>query len=142
VDLTALFLNSIPPDERPVLSSVELADEGVQGVTQTGPVQRRTFLDEGKILDLIASYVAGTTIMGLATEFNVNPTTVYEHLRRQQVERRPFRKVRPAQVAVAVELYKAGTSMRQVARYLGVSPDTAKRILVEAGVIPPPAPRG
>ena len=141
MDLTALFLNSVAPDERPVPSSVELVDEGVDGVIQTGPLQRRTFLDEGKILDLIASYVAGTTITGLATEFNVNPTTVYEHLRRQQVERRPFRKVRPAQVPEAVDLYKAGTSLRQVARHLGVSPDTAKRILVEAGAIQPPTPR-
>lgn len=141
MDLTALFLNLVPPDQRTLPTPDEFADDGVEGVIQAGPLQKHTFLDDRKVLDLIASYMAGTTITELASEFDVNQTTVQEHLRRQRVERRPYRKIRPAQVAEAVEMHTAGTSVRQIARHLGVSPDTAKRVLVEAGAIPPPQPR-
>ena len=134
VDLTALFLNHVPPDERHNPISEDLVHEPVEGVVQAGPVQRHTRLDEERVLQLLASYLDGTTITELAEQFEVNQTTVQAHLRRQQVHRRPYRKIRPAQRADAIEMYNAGTSMRKIAMRLGVSDDTARRMLIEACV--------
>lgn len=137
MDLTALFLNLAPkPVESPL--SREDSNSSLPGRVQTRPVRRMNRLTDAKILDLVASYLRGTTITELAAEFEINPTTVQAHLRRQKVGHRPYRKVRPEQVAEAVQLHAAGMSVRGVARHLGVAQDTAKRLLVEAGAIPPP----
>jgi hypothetical protein len=50
------------------------------------------------------------------------------------VPRRPYRKVKPHQVVEAVELYRGGMTLRGVAKHLGVAPDTARPVLVEAEV--------
>jgi transposase len=113
-----------------------LLDEPVEGIRRATRIeQKHTLLDDPEITELVASYLEGDTIDELATKFDVNQTTVQAHLERQQVERRPYRKVKPAQVAEAAELYRSGMSVRGVAKRLGVSPDTTRRLLVEAGVV-------
>ena len=134
MDLTALFLNYVPRGQTVDSVSVLPVDEPLDGVVQTGPVQRQNRLEETKILEMVASYVAGMSIAALARQFEINETTVRAHLSRQQVERRPYRKVTPAQLQEAISLYEGGMSVRGVARYLGVAQDTATRMLIDAGV--------
>ena len=100
---------------------------------QTGPIQHQGRLGEDVVLQLVASYLDGTTIRELAEQFDINEKTAHSHLKRLGV-RRPYRKVKPLQVNEAVQLYQSGQSLNDVADHLGVSVDTTRRLLIEAGV--------
>ena len=104
VDLIALSLNYVPPGQNVDSLSVEPVDEPSNGVVRAGPVQRNNRLGEDKVLELVASYVAGMSVAELARQFEVNETTVRAHLKRRQVGRRPYRKVTPAQMQEAMKL--------------------------------------
>lgn len=108
MDLTALFLNWVPPDHNTNSVAVSPVDEPLDGVVSAGPVQRHNRLAEAEILELVASYVAGISVAALARQFEVNETTVRAHLKRRQVHRRPYRKATPAQLLEAIKLHQGG----------------------------------
>ena len=134
MDLTARFLNLETAGRRPVPTPREVLDEPVEGVVKTGPVQRQRRLDETRVLDLVAAYVAGETVAGVARQFGIDEQTAHAHLNRMGVPRRAYQTVTDDKIDVAVQLYLSGVSIRQVARELGVHERTARKVLVEAGV--------
>lgn len=85
--------------------------------------------------ELIAAYQAGTPCRDLAERFGINESTVFAHLKRRGVERRPFRKLRGEELDRAKGLYAAGLSLRSVASELGVSRTTVRSGLVSCGVV-------
>ena len=95
-------------------------------------VQRR--LSPATVDDLVAAYQDGVSCAELAERFRINESTVFAHLKRRKVGRRPFRKLRGEQVQRARECYEAGMSLRTVAAEVGVSRSTVHAALVEAGV--------
>ena len=143
-DLTARFLglasvhlSTIVPGSGPLLEATAAEDSSPaarRARIHRGGVRRRTCLDEPELLQLFAAYLDGTPITELAKDFELNESTVHQHLSRQEVPRRPYWKVKPHQVVEAVELYRGGMTLRGVAKHLGVAPDTARPVLVEAGV--------
>ena len=88
------------------------------------------------MLQLVASYLDGTTIKELAQQFEVHRDTVFEHVRRQGLpfRRNVYARLTDQQIAEAVKMYQSGMSLRAVGRQLKVSADTARKVLVEAGV--------
>lgn len=140
MDLTARFLslarvdiNDIVPGSGTLLEEA-VADDTSPALVHRGRVQRQTRLDEPELLQLIASYLDGESVAVLARHFELHEHTVHQHLNRMEIPRHRYRKIKPHQVAEAIELYQADASLRAVARWLGVATDTARRALVEAGV--------
>lgn len=74
---------------------------------------RQTRLLASEVTQLVASYQGGTTITELAAAFAIDQSTVQAHLTREQVVRRPYRKIRPHQLAEAVTLCEGGLSLRR-----------------------------
>lgn len=97
--------------------------------------QKQVRLGDEAVDELIAAYQAGTPCQELAERFGINESTVFAHLKRRGVERRPFRKLRGEQLDRAKELYAAGLSLRSVASELGVSRQTVRSGLVSGGVV-------
>lgn len=83
---------------------------------------------------LIEAYEAGAPCQELAERFEINESTVFAHLKRRSVDRRPFRKLRGDSLQRAKELYGSGQSLRSVASELGMSPETVRSGLVSGGV--------
>ena len=88
------------------------------------------------ILQLVASYLAGSTVNALATQFNVSVTTVHAHLKRHDVSLRPFRKLKPEYVTSDRPSYVRQLDLRHRRKRLGVSWNTVHTVLREAGVVP------
>jgi transposase-like protein len=84
--------------------------------------------------DLVVAYRSGTPCAELGEQFGINESTVFAHLKRRGVERRPFRKLRGEKLERARECYEAGMSLRDVAVEVGVSRSTVHAGLVAAGV--------
>ena len=89
-----------------------------------GPVVRttetvQTFLSAAEIDRLVADYLSGTRIDQLAERYGVHRATVFAHLRRRNVPRRPVG-LDEDEAADAVRLYRSGMSIRAVARQIGV----------------------
>lgn len=97
---------------------------------QAGPSQRQTRLGEKQILDLISSYLAGSSITQLVKDFNLNRNTVYEHLKRANIPRRGG-KLTPAQVVGLRAQHENGVSITDLATQFGVSDSTIQRRLAD-----------
>ena len=92
-------------------------------------------------------YDSGWTTGRIAARAGVSRQRVHEALRRtpgfvsrghddawlESVRGAARRRCKPVNVAKAVALFEAGKSVREIARRLGVSDETVKRRLVEAG---------
>jgi DNA-binding transcriptional ArsR family regulator len=79
----------------------------------------------------------------LASAFSVDRRTVGNHLKRRRVTTKA-RKLTAAQIAEAVELYRAGWSVRRLGARFGVHGESIRYRLVRAGVQlrPRPGPHG
>jgi transposase-like protein len=97
--------------------------------------QKQVRLSPQAVDDLLAAYRAGTPCHELALRFGINESTVFAHLKRWRVERRPFRKLRGDQLQRAKELYESGQSLRSVASALALSKEAVRSGLVCHGVV-------
>jgi transposase-like protein len=85
--------------------------------------------------EVVAQYIDGESIDGLAREYGINRTTVISHLERNGVERRRNpRKMTDAMVRDAAERYENGLSLAAVAAEFGVCDRTLRREFENAGV--------
>ena len=79
-------------------------------------------------------YRSGLSGPALAAQFGINEGTVYAHLHLCKVERRPYRKLNGFQLERAIDLYRAGASVRVVVGEVGASKSAVHSALVAAGV--------
>lgn len=94
----------------------------------------QTFLTPSEVDRLIEDYTAGMSVVGLAKKYGIHRTTVSAHLsRRSTLRRRPGLDV--DECAEAVRLFRAGVSMRAIARRLGVGRRSVRTCLVDAGLL-------
>lgn len=96
--------------------------------------QKQVRLSPQAVDELVAAYRAGTACQELALRFGVNESTVFAHLKRRSVERRPFRKLHGEHLERAKSLYASGHSLRSVAAELGLAKETVRSGLDHAGV--------
>jgi hypothetical protein len=94
-------------------------------------VQRR--ISPHEVEKLVASYLAGATVLELASTHQINRTTVLAHLERHKVTRRGHVQVSDF-VNQAVTLYGSGRSCASIGKELHVSPETARQALIKVGV--------
>lgn len=74
--------------------------------------QSQVRLTSEAVDDLVEAYQSGTPCADLAARFGINESTVFAHLKRRKVERRPYRKLRGEPLELAVSLYRSGSSLR------------------------------
>ena len=86
-----------------------------------------------EIDDLVAGYLAGSTVYELAHQFSIHRQTVSEILRRRGISRR-YRKLSPEQLDLACTLYRDGLSLTKVGKQLGRRAETVRQALMKAGV--------
>jgi len=94
-------------------------------------VHRR--LREPEIVELVTSYLAGSTVYELADQFSIHRQTVAEILERRGVARR-YKRLSPEQLELACRLYKSGLSLMKVGDHLGRRAETVRQALMKAGV--------
>jgi hypothetical protein len=75
----------------------------------------------------------GSSFFGART-YQINRTTVLEHLRRQGVQRRRPRRLQKVDIDNATRLYTRGASIASVAHELRVGPTTVRRLLKQTDV--------
>ena len=95
-------------------------------------VQRRLTGDE--VTALAEAYRAGARVEDLAEQFGIFRSTVYAHLRREQVPLRPPGRLTAAQTTEMITAYKAGATSMELAEYYDVGVDAILRRLRKAGV--------
>jgi transposase len=89
---------------------------------------------------LIADYREGVGVMQLASAYGVHRDTVRGYLNDSQVERRQ-RSLTTDRQREAVELYRSGRTLEEVADLIGTSKWTVQRVLGDHGVDRRPAAR-
>ncbi|MCW6008218.1 helix-turn-helix domain-containing protein [Micromonospora sp. CPCC 205371] len=99
----------------------------------------RAWTDE-QIERLVSERRAGKPIRALAAEFGLPESTVSMKLRALGVQSPPRYRVPDTVRQQIIDAYRDGASERQAAVRAGVSRDTARRVLNQAGV--PRRPRG
>jgi transposase-like protein len=108
-------------------------DQHVSSPKRPRQQQRRLAADE--IDEVVAKYIEGESIDGLARVYGINRTTVISHLERSGVERRGNpRKMTDAKVQAAAERYSSNFSLTIVASEFGVCERTLRREFEQAGV--------
>jgi DNA-binding CsgD family transcriptional regulator len=90
-------------------------------------------LEPNKVAELVRGYVDGRRVDDLASEFQINRSTVIGHLDRAGVARR-WKKLHPADVQEAKHLYGSGLSLAKVAGHFGVHASTVHSALRKAAV--------
>lgn len=103
-----------------------------------GAVVRRiehlqTFLTAAEVDRLVDDYLTGATVNELADRYGVHRATVSAHLTRRHVGRRRLG-LGVDEAAEAVRLHLGGTSMRAIARTMGVDRKAIRVVLVQAGI--------
>jgi DNA-directed RNA polymerase specialized sigma24 family protein len=98
---------------------------------RTRQAQRR--LQEAEAKELVAGYVAGSTVYELADQFGVHRHTVSEILERHGVARR-HQRLSPEQLDLVCTLYESGLSLTKVGNRLGRPAETVRQALIKAGV--------
>lgn len=132
--------------EEPEISTILLLNEARRGARSGESRQTRSGIqnvrERGRVLtpkeleELVRCYLAGNSTYDLARSFGIRRDTVSAHLRRQGV----LRRVNVAAVLdgdqrrQVVDLYEAGSSMRQIRELLGFSERSILRALISAGV--------
>jgi len=111
---------------------------GPRIVDARGPVARtiatvQTFLTAAEIDQLVGDYLAGGSPDELAERYGIHRATVFAHLRRRDVPRRRAG-LDEVEAAEAVRLYRRGTSIRVIARGVGVDRKAVRRALEVAGI--------
>jgi transposase len=90
-------------------------------------------LEPNKVAELVRGYVGGLRVDELASQFQINKSTVIGHLDRAGVARR-WRKLQPADVQEPRRLYESGLSLAKVAGHFGVHANTVYSALRKATV--------
>jgi hypothetical protein len=103
-------------------------------------LRRARRLGDDQIQELIAGYLAGSTVYELGDRFGIERRTVSNILHRHGV---PLRRcgLTPDQVDHAIHLYNLGWSLARVGQHLGVDHTTVLTKLRERG-IPTRDPQG
>ena len=131
MDLTALFLNLEIVGRRPD-PYLQVYNEGLDRTTsQARPIRQVDRLNEQKILELVAAYIAGSTVSELVRQYSIHETTVRTHLKRSGVELRTYRKMSPADINRARVLRASGESFAVLASRFGVTASTIRKVLAE-----------
>jgi transposase len=86
-----------------------------------------------QVTQLVGEYQAGGRVKELAESYRVHRDTVSRLLRQADVEPR-FKGLTNAQVSEAMQLYRDGWSIRQVAARYDRSYELVRRALLRAGV--------
>lgn len=85
-------------------------------------------LSEEELDQLCSAYVGGATVRELVDTFGIGRTTVLDHLKRQNIPRRAHkRKLTDAKVSKALQLYRSGMSMNEIARRYQVDSNTSRK---------------
>lgn len=101
------------------------------------PRQQQRRLAADQVDEVVARYIEGESIDGLAREYRINRTTVISHLERHGVDRRRNpRKMTDAKVRAAAERYATGISLAAVAAEFDVCDRTLRREFESAGIRP------
>jgi len=110
-----------------------MAPTGPQAAVPRTPKSVFRRLEPNKVAQLVQGYVGGLRVDELASQFQVNKSTVIGHLDRAGVARR-WRKLQPADVQEARRLYESGLSLAKVAGHFGVHASTVYSALRKATV--------
>jgi len=132
VEVMGRYLNPSDQGER-LREILEIAPTGSQAALPRTPKQVFRRLEPNKVAELVHAYVDGRRVDDLASEFQINKSTVSGHLDRAGVARR-WRKLRSADVQEAKHLYASGLSLAKVAERFGVHASTVHSALRKAGV--------
>jgi len=114
---------------------------GTGGEPVTAPPTRlyrlRDRFSPGDVHAMIELYGSGATVQQVAERFGVSESSV-KRLLRQNTVARPARSLRnrftPEELQTMIDLYRAGTTARQVAEKFEVSERSVKRLLHQHGV--------
>lgn len=92
-------------------------------------------MDPVEIDALVVAYESGQNLGEVASTYGLHRRTVADHLERRGVARRVNRrKLGPAAIVTATDLYRSGESLATVGRALHVDAATVRRELVRAGI--------
>lgn len=93
----------------------------------------RTKLTAEQSEALAEDFRVGVRVTELAAKYRVNRNTVHEHLNKHGL-RRPKNTLKPERVNRAIELYRAGMTLREVAQAVGSNSYTVQHALEARGV--------
>jgi DNA-directed RNA polymerase specialized sigma24 family protein len=110
-----------------------MAPIGPQAAIPRTPKRVFRRLEPNKVAELIRGYVDGRRVDELASEFQINKSTVSSHLERAGVARR-WKKLQSGDVQEAKRLYESGLSLAKVAGHFGVQAGTVHSALRKAAV--------
>jgi DNA-binding CsgD family transcriptional regulator len=82
-------------------------------------------------MELVRQYEAGASATDLANTFEINRSSVYNHLKRHNAQPRRYRKLRGEPLEEAIRLRQAGLSVRAIGRTLGLNRGTVATALGE-----------
>ena len=98
-------------------------------------VQNQRRLKPGQISGLIDDYKKGAGTTQLAHDYSIHRTTVWNHLKRAGIPRRPAtRKLTHTQVHLAAERYALGFSVAAIAAEFEVNAETLRREFIKADI--------
>lgn len=109
----------------------------------TSLVQTQTRLNAAASAELVAAYLAGGTVKGVARQFGVHHDTARRILDDAKVPRRKRVPLTKNDVVEAVRLYESGLTILQVAEQFDQKYQSMRQALLRAGVVmrPPVAER-
>lgn len=140
VDFVVLLLAQLREHADHLDSLVEWANRADERGLPVEPTRRRRphrqrRLSPAEVDELTDAYRDGSTLVELASRFQINRTTVIDHLTRRSVPRRRQPSMTPTQVHDAAELYGTGLSLAAVAERVGFDKKTVRKELAKAGVV-------
>jgi flagellar biosynthesis/type III secretory pathway chaperone len=97
------------------------------------PIERRLHPDT--LVELVDAYRQGTSTLELCKRYNLGKGTVLKILAEHDVPMRQQQHLSAAQVERAVEQYQAGDSLATIAKQLGSTATTVRRMLQARGVV-------
>lgn len=106
-------------------------------VTPTFKVTRRLSADT--IAELVEAYRQGTSTLELQKRYDLGKGTVLKLLADHNVPMRQQQHLTEAQIDKAVEQYQAGDSLATIAKQIGSTATTVRRLLQARGVVMRPA---
>jgi hypothetical protein len=116
-------------------------------IVTTGPSQPKTRtkkqfqnrLSSAESQALVTAYLAGGSVYGLADQFHVHRNTVSRILEKEGVPRR-YRLLQGDTLKSAITSYQRGQSLAMIGQEQGISLDTVRAALTNAGVRLRPRP--
>lgn len=112
---------------------LDLTKPPISRTTAWRQIKRAKHLNAVQLTRLVDRYQAGATVYELAAEFAIDRRTVSIHLKQQGVETR-HHLLTDDQIHAACNLYATGLTLDQVGARLGVSGDTVRKAIHDAGV--------